>query len=156
MEENQIFQLAENKNPITFAKVLAMIVGIPFSILGIIHCYVPYILVKRHVEKSFKRRVFWSSVKLLLGGLAMWVWNIPLVILMHYFIFKPLLSDFTQYTVLFSLLYYIITPLLGLVAYKSYHLLKSAKDLKVVKQMNFQPFIAERASLIQRIKEVYS
>lgn len=156
IQEKQIFQLAENKNPLTFGKVLALIIGIPFSILGFIHGFLPYILVKRFVEKSFKRPVFWSSVKLLLGAASMAVWNIPLVIAMHAFIFKPLLSDITEHTVLFAWIYYLILPLFGVVAYKSYHFIADAKDLKALKKTNYQPIVAERASLIQRIKTFYS
>jgi hypothetical protein len=156
VEEKQIFQLSENKNPLTIQKVLALKIGIPFSMLGFIHGYVPYILVKRFVEKSFKRRVFWSSVKLLLGAASMAVWNIPLVITMHAFIFKPLLADITEHTVLFAWIYYLILPLFGVIAYKSYHFIADAKVLIALKKTKYQPIVAERASLIQRIKTFYS
>jgi len=111
--------------------------------------------VKRFVEKSFKRRVFWSSVKLLLGAAAIAIWNIPLVILMHAYLFKSLLINLTEHTVLFAWIYYLIVPLFGLIAYRSFHFMKSIKDLKALKKTNYQAIVAERANLIQRIKTFY-
>lgn len=155
VQEKQIFLLAENKKILNFRNILLFILGLPFTLLGLLHAYVPYILVKRFVEKSFKRRVFWSSVKLLLGAAAIAIWNIPLVILMHAYLFKSLLINLTEHTVLFAWIYYLIVPLFGLIAYRSFHFMKSIKDLKALKKTNYQAIVAERTSLIQRIKTFY-
>lgn len=155
-EEKHLFQLVENKNPLSFGKISGMILGIPFSILAMIHCYLPYRLIKNFVEKSFKRRVFWSSVKMILGAFAMAIWNIPIVIIMYHFLFKPVLSDFTSHVVLFTWIYYLLIPVFGVIGYKSFRALENAKKVKALKQSNVQLLVDERTSLIKRIKAIYS
>lgn len=154
-EEKYVFQLAENKNPLSFAKILGMILGIPFSILAMIHFYLPYRIIKNFVEKTFKRRVFWSSVKMILGGFAMAIWNIPIVILMYHFIFKPLFGQQIENLLLLTWLYYFIIPIFGVIAYKSFRIIENVKKLKALKRSNFQQLVEERSSLIQRIKTFY-
>lgn len=154
-EEKYVFQLAENKNPLSFLKILGMILGIPFSILAMIHFYLPYRIIKNFVEKTFKRRVFWSSVKMILGGFAMAIWNIPIIILMYHFIFKPLFGHQIENLLLLTWLYYFIIPIFGVIAYKSFRIIENAKKLKALKRSNFQELVEERATLIQRIKAFY-
>ena len=40
-------------------RLLTMLVSLPFALLGLIHAGLWYLLVKRFVEKVFKRPVFW-------------------------------------------------------------------------------------------------
>ncbi|MBU2020122.1 MAG: 1-acyl-sn-glycerol-3-phosphate acyltransferase [Bacteroidetes bacterium] len=59
---------------------------LPVVILNLIHSYFPYLFIKKWVEKSFKRKVFWGSVKLLLGMIIIGLLNIPIVyFLTNYF-----------------------------------------------------------------------
>lgn len=66
---------------------LNMLLLSPFALLGFVHCGLVYLLVKRFVEKSFKRSVFHGSVKLLLGMIGMGLINIPIVFLFHQLIY---------------------------------------------------------------------
>ncbi len=67
--------------------LLRMIVLAPFVLLGLIHCWPIYIIIKRFVEKSFRRRVFFGSVKLLLGMIGMGLINIPFIFLFYHFVY---------------------------------------------------------------------
>ena len=80
----------------------------PFAIIGVIHCAIPYIFVKRFVEKSFKRKVFWASVKMILGTVVMGVINIPVIFIFYYLIFSSWIL---------ALAYYMSIGLTGLAAY---------------------------------------
>lgn len=125
----------------------------PIALLGLVHCLVPYLLAKKFVEKSFKRRVFWSSVKLMLGMLFIGLWNIPLVILMSKFLFHPLLDPYTAYAGWVAFLYYLLIPLPGVVAY---YYKRKYEDFKVkgrMKQMDLDGMLAEREQLISRIRK---
>ncbi len=155
VEENHIFQLAAQKPAFPFVKRLAVLLGLPFSLLALIHFYVPYTLIKRFVEKSFKRRVFWSSVKMVLGTFAMVIWNIPIVIAMHHWIFKPTLIAFTSHTTLFTWIYFLIIPLFGVIAYQSFKVLKNSKDMRRIQKMDKESMVSERTKLIERIKVFY-
>src|SRR5690606_11998715 len=66
LEEKYLYEY-HTKNGSRLKEIMMMIILFPFTILGLVHCGLPYILIKKFVEKSFKRKVFWGSVKLLLG-----------------------------------------------------------------------------------------
>ena len=63
-ENNRYLQ--ENNKWNLFQNFCRFTILLPFAILGILHAGIPYILVKKLVEKRFKRDVFWASVKLIL------------------------------------------------------------------------------------------
>ena len=59
----------------------------PLALVGIIHGLLPYLLVKKFAEKTFRRKVFWGSVKMMLGKLVGTIYNIPIIIVVtHYFL----------------------------------------------------------------------
>jgi len=59
-------------------KLALMLLLAPFAALGVIHNLIPYLLVSNLVQKMFKRRVFWSGVKMVLGGLVWLLFNLPI------------------------------------------------------------------------------
>ena len=63
-----------------------MLILSPFALLGFIHCWPVYAYAKNFAEKTFKRKVFYGSVKLLLGLIAMTVINLPFIFLFYIFI----------------------------------------------------------------------
>lgn len=136
-------------------KILYLATLWPIALLGLLHCLLPYMLVKRFAEKSFRRRVFWGSVKMMLGMAGMGIWNIPVVILMHKFIFVPLLSPHFAYVWIISLLYYLNTTWTGVVAYYFARNLKDLKAVAKLRKMNISNLLSKRLELIQRIKAVY-
>ncbi len=77
-----------------------MILLAPLAFLGLIHCGIVYIGVKRFVEKSFKRTVFYGSVKLLLGTIGMGVFNIPFIFLFHKFVYPSWWMAIGYYTLI--------------------------------------------------------
>jgi 1-acyl-sn-glycerol-3-phosphate acyltransferase len=68
---------------------LAFVLLAPFALLGFIHAYLPYILVKRFVEKTFKRKVFWCSTKMVLTMILMQLYNLPILFLLPKFFYLP-------------------------------------------------------------------
>lgn len=80
--------------------VLRMLVFSPFALLGFIHCWPIYYIVKRFVEKSFRRKVFYGSVKLLLGMIGMGLINIPFIFLFHRFIFPNWWASIAYYSLI--------------------------------------------------------
>jgi hypothetical protein len=78
-------------NPSTAKEWIFLLTMWPLMLLGMFHCGPWYFLIKRFVEKSFRRKVFHGSVKLLLGKIIMGLVNIPIVILMHKFLFQKMM-----------------------------------------------------------------
>lgn len=152
VKEKNVAALApENKN-LVLKKRLFLATLWPLAILGVIHCLLPYLLIKRFVEKSFKRRVFWSSVKMMLGLVAIGLFNIPIVILMHKFIFMPLFSGFTPHLWLCSLAYYFLIPWPGIIAYNYRKHYQDLKQQAKLKKSGAEALLSERNTLISRIK----
>ena len=147
-----VYEEAENKQN-TGLKWLKIILLLPLSVLGVIHNYLPYKLIKSFVEKSFKRRVFWGSVKMLLGVIAIGVWNIPLVILMHYFIIKPLCVGFENYAWAVSFAYYSIVPWFGVCAYYSRRWYENIQQHKKLKKQ-LSGLVERRKLLLERINRL--
>lgn len=117
----------------------------PIALLGLVHAYVPYILIKRFAEKTFKRRVFWSSVKLMLGATAISLWNIPLVILLN----KFLLHDSNC-----AIVYFLLIPFTGLTAYLYARYLRAFKVKGRLQKTNLTARQQERSTLIARIQQL--
>lgn len=88
---------------------LAFVLLAPLALLGSIHAYIPYLLVKRFVEKTFKRKVFWCSTKMVLTMVLMQLFNVPVLFLL------PKLFDFSFLT---ALVYFVNIGLLSLVWYE--------------------------------------
>ncbi len=134
----------------SFAKeILFMATLWPFMILGMIHCGPWYFLVKRFVEKSFKRRVFHGSVKLLLGKISMGLINIPIVIGLHY-----LCRGIPGYQWWMALIYYVLIGLFGLTAYMWFRNLHAFKEKRKYKHMKLDSLWKKRQNLAQKIKDV--
>lgn len=62
-------------------QVLNLLLWFPFFILGLIHVALPYLWVKRFVEKTLKRPVFWSGAKMGMLLVVLPFWNLIILAL---------------------------------------------------------------------------
>ncbi|RFC54481.1 1-acyl-sn-glycerol-3-phosphate acyltransferase [Brumimicrobium aurantiacum] len=112
----------------------------PVMLLGLIHCYLPYRFIKNFVEKSFKRRVFWGSVKMLLGFVAICIYNLPIIFLM-----KSLLGMDGA----LAMLYYLtVIPLSGVIAYNWFKVKSKHQKMNVLEKSDVSK-IAEMRNEIE-------
>lgn len=86
IEDSDVIEFQEKGKFSRVNNLLKMILLSPIALLGFIHCWPVYKIVKNFVEKSFKREVFYGSVKLLLGTIGMGLINIPFIFLFYYFV----------------------------------------------------------------------
>lgn len=132
--------------------LLWLILLFPFMLIGTIHCYLPYKLIKNFTEKSFKRRVFWSSVKMMLGAVTMALFNIPLVLLLNHFVFIPQFFDLNLLNLFIPWIYYFSIPVFGVFAYRWF---RTAKDLRTIQKLknsgNLSVLLEERKALIEKV-----
>jgi len=87
INDNWIKEYSETGKLNTTKEWLFLIFGFPFFIMGLLHNYLPYTFIKRFVEKSFKRRVFWSGVKFLMGYFLLFLVNLPYLWVFYHFIY---------------------------------------------------------------------
>lgn len=134
---------------------ISLILLFPLMLLGAIHCYLPYKLIKNFTEKSFKRAVFWSSVKMMLGAVAIGLFNIPLVLLLNHFVFIPLFFDLKTINLFIPWIYYFTIPIFGVIAYRWF---QTAQDLTAMarlrKSSNLASLLAERRALIEKTGDI--
>ena len=142
LDERKVYEYS-TKNGSRAKELLFMLTMWPFALLGLIHCGLPYIIIKRFVEKAFRRRVFWSSVKLLLGQIIMGLINIPVIFLFYWFVYPSYWLGF---------LYYFLIGLFGLAAYMWMRNFKSYKTKGEMKKMDISKFWKRRNELLKRIE----
>ena len=142
IDENHVFEKAKTGTIKRNKELLLLMFLFPFMLLGVAHCAVPYLFVKRFVEKSFKRRVFWSSVKLLLGMISIGILNIPVIFLFYAFVYPSYLLAFA---------YYLSIGLFGLAAYMWFRNLKRRKEKGRAQQNDLETWVQKRAALLSEI-----
>lgn len=87
IEEQFMFWKATDSKLSRSRELIMMVLLSPFAIIGAIHCAPAYILAKRFVQKTMKRKVFWGSMKLIMGQLFIAIANIPLIFVFYYLIY---------------------------------------------------------------------
>jgi len=142
VNENYVFHVQHNTKLARSKELLALLTLTPFAILGVLHCGLIYFVVKRFVEKTFKRRVFWGSVKLIVGMIAMGIVNIPVIFVFTNYIYPSYLLAF---------LYYSLIGLFGLAAYYWWRNFTVFKEKGVVQRMDLSGVIAKRKALLEQI-----
>lgn len=144
LDEKYVYEY-QTKNGSRLKELLFMLTMWPFALLGLIHCGIPYYLTKQFVEKTFRRKVFWSSVKLLMGKISMGLLNIPFIFLFYKFIYPSYWLGFA---------YYLCIGLFGLAAYMWFRNFKSFKIKGAMKKVDISKFWGRRTELAQKIKEL--
>ena len=118
----------------------------PFTLLGLIHHLLPYKIVKNFVEKSFKRKVFWGSVKMSVGTLFSGIYNIILLLIINATVYD---------NPLFWWLYFFIVPTFtGVIAYNYFKRIRLHKAMKKITKQDTSKVAEEREELGRQIKAV--
>lgn len=145
LEERLLFWKINHPNGSRMKELITMILLTPLAILGTFHLGLPYILVKRFVEKSFKRKVFYGSVKLILGQIAMGLISIPFIFLFHAYVYPSWGLAF---------LYYTLIGIFGLCAYVWMLNFKDFKAKGIVAKMDTSKLAEKREKLVTKLKTV--
>jgi hypothetical protein len=144
LQENYVFDALTKKS--RMKEFLFLIFMWPFALIGIVHGIIPYIVTKKFAEKTFKRIVFWSSVKMMMGKLIWGILNIPYIFVFYHFVYPSYWLGFAYFLM--------IGPLFSLIGYKYMLNFQSYKRKEVVGKMELSKFIAKREELLGKIKEV--
>ena len=145
LTERLVHWKVSNSSGSRMKEILKMILLAPFAIVGLIHLGLPYILVKKWVEKSFRRKVFWGSVKMMAGKFLMGIVNIPVIFLFYHFVYPSYWLGFA---------YYASLGLFGLATYEWALAFRDFKAKGAVNKANIGKVISKRAELIDRMNAV--
>ena len=124
--------------------ILQLIGWFPIFLLGLVHIALPYLFVKRFVEKSFKRRVFWSGAKMGMLLVLIPVWNLILL---------GIATNFIELNCLVWLGYFLA---LNFVAHGFHRFVAAYRRLKKSKSFNAQKLnelVIHRTALLKLLQE---
>lgn len=141
--DDEIWRLKNNQNELA-QKLIKLLLLFPFALLGVLHCGIPYLIVKKLVEMKFKRSVFWGSTKLLLCMILMGFLNMPIL---FYF------DNFFNISSWWGIIYYLLIGLFGLAFYISYSTLKEIIGQSRLKKVNTEKILEKREQLFELIKK---
>lgn len=141
IEEKYLYAVSTNTNA-PWKNLVFLILSFPLMLLGVLHCAIPYFLIKRLVEKSFKRKVFWGSVKLLLGTIIIGLVNIPFIFVFYHVIYESYWLGFV---------YYALIGVFGTIAYKWFENYTFYKVKTKMKQLDHSKMWSKRTELVERI-----
>lgn len=146
LRDEFVYQKSHQKGKINrFPELFKLIFLTPFAILGFIHCAPAYFPIRRFVEKSFKRKVFWSSTKLVLAMFGMGLFNIPFIFIFHSFVYESWFIAFA---------YYWSIGILGLCAYEWYLAFSYFKEKGLVNRANTTAIDERRRALAKEIHQL--
>jgi 1-acyl-sn-glycerol-3-phosphate acyltransferase len=145
LKEKYVYEKQQNGSLSTAKEWVYLILLAPEFLLGLIHLGPMYLLVKKMTEKMFKRSVFWSSVKMMLGMLLMALFNWPIVSLLNNYLFQ---------NGWIALLYFFTIPIFGVIAYNYKRNFIALKTKQKLQQMDLKDFIAKRQELEERIETI--
>ena len=139
IDDNWILEYSETGKIATLKDWLFLVFGLPLFLVGCLHNLLPYLFIKRFVEKTFKRRVFWSGVKFLMGYLVFFLTNLPYLWVFYYLIYPSYWLG-TAYVL-------IATVVFGLIAYNYYLSAKALFIKRKLTEKHLKYFSALRAQV---------
>lgn len=148
LSEKNLRRIAENPTTSLVKEWLFILLLLPVSLVGAIHFYLLYRFVKKFTEKTFKRRVFWSSVKMVMGVAAMGFVSIPVVWALSTYLFPSCLPPYA------GVVYYLLLPFAGLAAYMSVRKWKTIQAILAMKRSDLSDLIRRREALLQRVESL--
>jgi 1-acyl-sn-glycerol-3-phosphate acyltransferase len=145
LKEKYVYELQKNGSLSTTNHWIYLVLAAPLFVLATLHLGPMYVLVKRMTEKMFKRSVFWSSVKMMLGMLFMALFNWPIV---------KFLNDYLFHNGWIALTYFFTIPIFGVIAYYYKDHFIALKSKQKLKSMELNEFVAKRKDLEEKIEEL--
>jgi hypothetical protein len=133
-------------NPATFNRtkeLLLLLTTWPVAILGALQGFIPYILAKKLTEKIMKRKVFWGSVKMLLGTVFGTIYSIPIVMW--------LTKNYFPHWSFGALYFSFVAPALWKFSYDYGTWFKEYKLKGLMRKADMTKFVAKRNQLAQQI-----
>ena len=146
INENDVFEFSENGKISNTKMYLFNIFTAPLALLGLLHGWISYFIIKPKVQKSFKRSVFWSSVKIVGSHFVSGIYNALLLIPFYYCVFP---------SVLLGILYLVVITGPSFIVFR--HWITNMKEIKrrsKISGLDLKVFAEKRSSMLSRIQEI--
>lgn len=146
IQDRFVVESATSKTVSRSKELFLLATAWPIAFLGAIQGFIPYFLAKKLTEKIMKRKVFWGSVKMLLGKVFGTIYSLPIVIWLtkNYF---PHWS--------FGVIYFLfVAPVLWKISYDYGTWFKEYLLKGKMKHADLSKFVTKRQQLAQQIAEL--
>lgn len=145
IEEHMLHWKINHPDGSRMKEVFLIILLFPFALLGLFHLIVPYLITKKYVENTFKRKVFWGSTKVIAGGILAALFNGVFIYLFHALIYPSWWL---------AVLYFFSIGVFGLIAYNWYNHLKQLKIKGVINSTDLSTLIEHRKDLEEKVNKL--
>lgn len=146
IQDRFVFGSASSKTVSRSKELFLLATAWPIAILGAIQGFIPYFLAKKLTEKIMKRKVFWGSVKMLLGKVFGTIYSLPIVIWLT-------TNYFPHWS--FGVIYFLfVAPVLWKISYDYGTWFKEYLLKGKMKHADLSKFVTKRQQLAQQIAEL--
>lgn len=90
--EEDVYEYSQIGKINTSKHIIYNILLAPIALLGLLHGWISYFVLKPKIEKAFKRQVFWSSVKIVASHFVTGLYNLLLLIPFYFFVYPSVLA----------------------------------------------------------------
>lgn len=151
LTQTEIYTVEKRGLPGSIAlKSLLSLLLLPFTLIGLVHSLIPYLLVSNLVQKMFKRSVFWSGVKMVLGGIVWLLYNLPIFWILPYFLPEGL-GSWAIFGI--SLAYFLIIPAITFICMYSFaKRMAELYRLTSAKKPSLEQFVARYKKLRKEVQ----
>ena|SRR6218665_3125244 len=151
--EDQYVFAASRKEKINSAQDLAWLLMFwPLALFGAINGFIPYIAAKKITEKIMRRKVFWGSVKMMLGKLFGLLLVIPIACVVVAYTMPSSWPGYLYYLLVFA--YFLIVPEFWRLSYEYARVFRKWQVKRVIARTDLSKFVEKRNELEERIKKM--
>jgi glycerol-3-phosphate O-acyltransferase/dihydroxyacetone phosphate acyltransferase len=146
INENWVSRYADSSSKKVMSTILVFLLLLPITLVGLVHQFIPYMVIKKFVEGRFKRDVFWSGVKLLVGATLSTIYNFAFIFLFYAYVYP-------NYWL--AVAYFLVVPAFtGLTAYVQINKLTDALAYKKTDEKQLTELVAERKEILAEIAKM--
>lgn len=128
------------------SELMKLIALFPFTLIGWITCFIPYLSAKYITQKIMKRKVFWGSVKMMLAKL------IGLIVLLPLSILSVKLFDVSGW---FGLLVFVLLPIFWRISYEFQKVYIRFQTIGKIMKIDLTKFIKRRTELKENMNRFF-
>lgn len=152
IEDSYVYSASKKEKLNTAADLAWLILFSPLALFGAINGFIPYIAAKKLTEKIMRRKVFWGSVKMMLGKLFGSLFVIPIACILASYLFPYYWPAYSS--VLFVIVYFLIVPEFWRLSYEYGRIFKRWQTKRVVQKADLSKFVDKRTELEEHIRKV--
>jgi len=124
----------------------------PLALFGAINAFIPYIIAKKITEKIMRRKVFWGSVKMMLGKVLGLLFVIPLACILFAYIIPSWWPSYIYY--IHVVVYVLLVPEFWRLSYEYGRIFKQWRVKRIIAKTDLSKFVSKRIELEAQIEQL--